>query len=565
MRRPSPISPVVAVLLALMATLPAYAKPGGTSSRLSCAALRALSEAEAGSARLCQLAEAAELSDLRWPTFTSYRDQVRQFYAPQFSFAWTTNGIPTPQAQALIQEFQRAELKGLEAEDYDASRWAERLEHFSSGAQVTSDELARFDLALTVSALRYVSHLHQGRLNPADFQSGIKRAPYDAAGFLRREVVAAPDIPAALSQAEPAWPQYRRALKALQDYLALARDGDGEALVRTKENVFPTNSYSGVTQLAARLRRTGDLPLDAKIPDPRVYEEPLVTAVKHFETRNGIEPDGILTQNSYSKLETSFARRATQLKLAVERWRWLPYQGEAPYVTVNIPEFRLRAYEGERQALTMKVIIGEASSNHTPVFADRIESLVFRPYWHIPPHLQKYEVVPDLRRDAHYLLKNHMEVVNASGRVVTNDAVTPAVLQQLDSGKLAVRQQPGDGNVLGLVKFIFPNREGIYLHGTMETDLFNSYRRDFSHGCIRVEHPLALSSWVLRNYPEWTSARVEDAMVGNQSITVKLNSPLPLFVLYNTATVEENGDVRFSDDIYGQDAAMEKALAAARP
>jgi murein L,D-transpeptidase YcbB/YkuD len=332
-----------------------------------------------------------------------------------------------------------------------------------------------------------------------------------------------------------------------------------------KENVFPTNNYSGVMQLAAKLRRTGDLPADAKVPDPGIYEEPLVTAVKHFETRNGLEPDGILGQSTFNKLETSFTRRATQLKLAVERWRWLPYQSEGPFVTVNIPEFRLRAYEGERQTLTMKVIIGEASSSPTPVFADRIESLVFRPYWHIPQHVQKYEVVPDLRRDAHYLQKNHMEVVNASGRVVTNDAVTPAVLQQLDSGKLAVRQQPGDGNVLGLVKFIFPNREGIYLHGTTETDLFNSYRRDFSHGCIRVEHPLALSSWVLRNYREWTPARVEDAMVGNQSITVKLNGPLPLFILYNTATVEENGEVRFSDDIYGQDAEMEKALAAAHP
>ena len=563
--RPSPLPRFLLVVFAFVATLPAHANPGGTSSRVSCAALRALTDAEAGSARLCQLAEAGELSDLRWPNFNSYRDQVRQFYAPQFALVWTANGAPTLQAQALIQEFQRAELKGLEPEDYDASRWAERLARFSAGAPLASDELARFDLALTVSALRYVSHLHQGRLNPSDFQTGIKRVPYDAAGFLKSEVVKASDVSAALTQAEPAWPQYRLALKALEDYLALAHDGDGDALVHTRENVFPTNSYSGVVQLAARLRRTRDLPADANIPDPKIFEEPLVTALKHFETRNGIEPDGILTQSSYSKLETSFARRATQLKLAVERWRWLPYQAGDPYVTVNIPEFRLRAYEGERQALTMKVIIGEAGGSHTPVFIDRIESLVFRPYWHIPPHLQKAEVVPDLRRDAHYLIKNHMEVVNASGQVITNDAVTPAVLQQLDSGKLAVRQQPGDGNVLGLVKFIFPNREGIYLHGTMETDLFNSYRRDFSHGCIRVEHPMALSSWVLRTYPEWTPARVEDAMVGNQSITVKLNSPLPLFILYNTATVEENGDVHFSDDIYGQDAAMEKALAAARP
>jgi murein L,D-transpeptidase YcbB/YkuD len=548
-----------------MAVLPAYAHSSGGTTRPSCGALRALTEADSASARLCLLVEAGALPDLHWPNFTAYREQAREFYAPNFALTWTSNGAPTSQARELIQAFQRAEEKGLEPEDYDASRWTERLARLSSPAPISAEELARFDLALTISALRYVSHLHQGRLNPADFQAGVKRAPYDAAGFLKREVAGAADLSAALAQAEPAWPQYRRALKALKDYLVLARNGEGEPLLRTKENVFPTNSYSGVMQLAARLRATGDLAADAKIPDPGIYEEPLVTAVKHFETRNGLEPDGILGQNTFSKLETSFARRATQLKLAVERWRWLPYQGEAPFVTVNIPEFRLRAYEGGRQALTMKVIIGEASGSHTPVFADHIESLVFRPYWHIPPTLQKNEVVPELRRDAHYLYKNHMEVVNASGQVVTSDAVTPAVLQQLNSGKLAVRQQPGDGNVLGLVKFIFPNRDGIYLHGTMETDLFNSYRRDFSHGCIRVEHPLALSSWVLRNYPEWTPARVEDAMVGNQSITVKLNNPLPLFVLYNTAIVEENGDVRFSDDIYGQDAAMEKALAAARP
>jgi murein L,D-transpeptidase YcbB/YkuD len=156
-----------------------------------------------------------------------------------------------------------------------------------------------------------------------------------------------------------------------------------------------------------------------------------------------------------------------------------------------------------------------------------------------------------------------MEVVNSSGHIV--DALTPAVLQQLDSGKLAIRQQPGDGNALGLVKFVFPSSEGIYLHCTSETNLFSSYRRDFSHGCMRVEHPTALASWVLRNYPEWTPARVESAMVGDQSINVKLGNPVPVFVLYNTAVVEENGDVHFFDDIYGQDAALEKALVAARP
>ena len=562
MRWPSPIPSLVALVAAMLAALPAHAHAPSTV-RPSCGALRLAAEPDDAAARLCLLIETGELPDLRWPDFTNYREPARQFYGPAFPMAWTSNGVPTPQARALIQALQHAEEKGLEPEDYDASHWRERLARFAFAKPVSSEELARFDLTLTVAALRYVSHVHHGRLDPADFQPGLKRAPFDAAGFLKREVVTAADVPAALAQAEPAWPGYRRALKALQDYLAIARGGEDVPIPRTKEDLYPNNAYAGVMQIAAKLRRTGDLGSDVKIERPEIYEEPLVSAVKHFEGRNGIEVDGILGQDTYSKLDTPLAQRAMQLKLALERWRWLPADPGSRFITVNIPEFHLRAYENGRQALAMKVVVGEASGSHTPVFADRIESLVFRPYWRLPLHVQKNEVLPDLRKDPRYLVKNHMEVVNSSGHIV--DALTPAVLQQLDSGRLAIRQQPGDGNALGLVKFVFPSREGLYLHGTSETNLFSSYRRDFSHGCIRVEHPTALASWVLRTYPEWTPDRVESAMVGDQSINVKLGNPVPVFVLYNTAVVEENGDVHFFDDIYGQDAAVEKALAAARP
>jgi murein L,D-transpeptidase YcbB/YkuD len=552
----------VAAIAITLATLPAHAH-APSIVRPSCGALHLAAEADDASARLCRLIETGELPDLRWPDFTNYREQVRQFYGPAFSPAWTSNSAPTPQARALIQVLQSAEEQGLEPEDYDASRWTDRLARFASANPVPAEELARFDLALTVSALRYISHVHHGRLNPVDFQSGLKRAPFDAAGFLKREVVAAADVPAALTQAEPTWPDYRRALKALQDYLAMARGGEGDPIPRTKENLYPNNAYAGVMQIADKLRRTGDLAAGAKIARPEIYEEPLVSAVKHFEGRNGIEVDGILGPDTYSKLDTRFAQRATQLKLALERWRWLPADVGSRFIAVNIPEFGLRAYENGRQALAMKVIVGEASGNRTPAFADRIESLVFRPYWKLPLHVQKNEVLPDLRKDPRYLAKNHMEVVNASGHIV--DTLTPAVLRQLDSGKLALRQQPGDGNALGLVKFVFPGREGLYLHGTSERNLFSSYRRDFSHGCVRVEHPTALASWVLHNDSEWTPVRVESAMVGDQSINVKLGNPVLVFVTYYTAVVEENGDVRFFDDIYGQDAALEKALAVARP
>jgi len=561
MRRPSPILSLLTMVAAVLATLPAHARTPSTV-RPSCA-LRLAAEADDARVRLCRFIEAGELPDLRWPDFISYREQVRQFYGSAFSLAWTSNSAPTPQARTLIQALQRAEEHGLEPEDYDASRWTARLARFVSASPVSSEELARFDLALTVSALRYVSHVHHGRINPAGFQSGLKLAPFDAAGFLKREVVGVADIPLALVLAEPASPEYHRALKALQDYLVIARGGEGDPIPHTKEDLYPDNTYSGVMQLAAKLRRTGDLSAEARIARPEMYEEPLVSAMKHFESRNGIEPDGILGPDTYSHLDVPLSQRAMQLKLALERWRWLSADLGTSFIAVNIPEFRLRAYENGRQALTMKVIVGEASGGHTPIFADRIDSLVFRPAWKLPLHVQRNEVLTDLRKDSQYLAKNHMEVVNSSGHTV--DALTPAVLQQIDSGKLAIRQQPGDGNALGLVKFVFPSSEGIYLHGTSETNLFTSYRRDFSHGCIRLEHPTALASWVLRNYPQWTPERVESAMVGNQSINVKLENPVPVFVFYNTAVVEENGDVHFYDDIYGQDAALEKALAAFHP
>lgn len=562
MRRPSPILSLLTMVAAVLATLPAHARTPSTV-RPSCGALRLAAEADDARVRLCRFIEAGELPDLRWPDFISYREQLRQFYGSAFSLAWTSKSAPTPQARALIQTLQRAEERGLEPEDYDASCWADRLAWFASANPVSSEELARFDLALTVSALRYVSHVHHGRIKPADFQFGLKLAPFDAAGFLKREVVRAADVPLALALAEPASPEYHRALKALQDYLVIARSGEGDPIPHTKEDLYPDNTYSGVMQLAAKLRRTGDLSAEARIARPEMYEEPLVSAMKHFESRNGIEPDGILGPDTYSHLDVPLSQRTMQLKLALERWRWLPADLGTTFIAVNIPEFRLRAYENGRQALTMKVVVGEASGGHTPMFADRIDSLVFRPAWKLPLHVQKNEVLPDLRKDPQYLTKNHMEVVNNSGHTV--DALTPAVLQQLDSGKLAIRQKPGNGNALGLVKFVFPSSEGIYLHGTSETNLFTSYRRDFSHGCIRLEHPTALAAWVLRNYPQWTPDRVESAIVGDQSINVKLENPVPVFVFYNTAVVEENGDVHFYDDIYGQDAALEKALAAARP
>ncbi len=515
-------------------------------------------------AQLCSLIEAGRLDELRWPDCSSYRAQVEKFYASNaFVLGWVQEGRPTPQAAAMIELFRAAEKKGLEPEDYDASRWTTRLQNLSISGQ-TSQDVARFDFALTVSALRYISDLSQGRVAPTECQVNLPKKQFDGAAFLRNEVIHAADVRAGVEKIEPPYDAYRRTLAAFEWYLALARQGDGAALPAIRASLRPGEPYAGVQQLAERLRQLGDLASGAAIPAAAIYQEPLVTALKRFQDRHGLLADGIIGRATFEELNVPLSRRVTQLKLALERWRWLPNNSGRQALVVNIPEFRLRAFDNQHVAFSMRAIVGQALEHQTPIFADEMEAIIFRPYWNVPPSIQREELVPILRRNPGYLAKHKMEVVNAKDEIVSIPAVDAKVLGQLTSGGLRIRQQPGLANSLGLIKFVFPNQYGVYMHGTPQRELFYEDRRDFSHGCIRIEDPAALAGWVLRDRPEWTQKRILAAMGGKQPVSVRLTAPIPVLILYTTAVIEENGEVRFLRDIYGNDAALEKALAARR-
>jgi len=216
--------------------------------------------------------------------------------------------------------------------------------------------------------------------------------------------------------------------------------------------------------------------------------------------------------------------------------------------------------EQQRPALRMNVVVGKAYRHQTPVFVSTIRSVIFRPYWNVPLSIQRAEILPNLRADSDYLFKHGYEVVDPSGTVLSTGAIDASILAGLQSGKLMVRQVPGDKNALGLVKFDFPNQYDVYMHGTPSIALFSKSRRDFSHGCIRVEDPPALAAWVLHENPEWTPDRIRDAMSGNETIRVNLKTPIPVLILYGTATVSEGGIVHFYRDIYGHDEALRRAL-----
>ena len=515
------------------------------------------------------LVASGNLEGMRWPNFSDYRDWLQKFYEPTgFAPAWVKGSQPLPQALSLIEVFKDAWEEGLEPEDYDASRWEERILALRGSAN--GPAVARFDLALTVCTMRFVSDLHIGRINPAHFKFGlsVEQKKYDLAQFLRDRIMTTSDLKAVLQEAEPAFEGYRRTEQALARYLELARTDDGEKLPDVQKPIDPAHSYAGVPRLARFLRLVGDLPPDATLAgDSQTYAGPLVDAVKLFQRRHGLDDDGRLGPATIKQLNVPLKDRVRQLQLTLERWRWLPSEFAAPPIIVNIPDFRLRALdENNKVAMDMRVVVGKALRTQTPVFSRDMSYVVLRPYWNVPPSILRSEIIPAIQRDRGYLARRRYEVATYDGKVVTSGDVSDEVLAQLRAGKLMVRQRPGPTNALGLVKLIFPNEHNVYLHSTPSQELFSRSRRDFSHGCIRVEKPAELTAWVLRNNPGWTLERVQEGMQsGNDDVTVSLAKRVPVFIVYGTALAYENGEVHFSDDIYGHDASLAAALAKGYP
>jgi murein L,D-transpeptidase YcbB/YkuD len=519
-----------------------------------------------GKASLRAIVQAGNLSDLRWPDFSDYEKDVQKFYESYgYSLPWVRGMEPTPEAQQIIAVLSQAEQKGLAAEDYDGPRWSDRRAKLKPATTQPSEaDAVRFDAALTVCVMRYISDLHVGKVNPKQFAFGldVETKKYDLPEFLKQHVVDASDVARVLAQVEPPYPGYRRTMQALHSYLEFAKEYDGKPLPAAQKTVVPGDSYPGVPQLTRLLRLVGDLPADANIPvDGTAYQGSLVDAVKSFQGRLGRVPDGRITTQTLADLNVPLANRIRQMQLTLERWRWLPPSYEKSPAIVNIPEFHLRAYdENFKIALQMNVVVGKAYGHDTPIFSDTMEYVVFRPYWSVPYSIARAEFLPRIARDPDYLAKKGFEVVNSRQDVVTSGTVTSDVLEQLRAGKLFIRQTPGPKNSLGLVKFIFPNNYNIYFHDTPEQEFFSRSRRDFSHGCIRLEKPADLAVWVLRNNPSWSSDRVRSTMNGATTQQINLAHPIPVLILYATVIVTEDGIVHFYDDIYGHDAALKKVL-----
>jgi len=540
-------------------------KRAGAGSRFLLLGLVLACASFAEPSQIQRLIASGQLKEMRWPDFRDLKSTLEEFYEPAgYAPAWIQGTTPSPQALAMIDTFRSAWKKGLEPEDYDASRWDGRLHSLES----SSSAVDAFDLALTVSAMRYVSDLRIGRIHPQHFNFGltVEQKKYDLARFLRDQLLPASDIAGVLDEIEPPFATYRRTEQALVKYIQLAREDDGEKLPTPPKPVDPGQTYSGVPRLVRLLTLVGDLPPGTQPHDSQIYDATLAEGVKRFQRRHGLDQDGRLGPATIKQLNVPLSDRVRQLQLTLERWRWLPAEFSAPPIIVNIPDFRLRALdENNKVALEMRVVVGKAMTTETPVFARDMTFLVLRPYWNVPPGILRRSTLPAIKRDRNYVARQNFEITTLAGKVVTSGNVSDEVLAQLQAGKLAIRQKPGPNNSLGLVKLMFPNEYAVYLHSTPATELFLKSRRDFSAGCIRVEKPAELTAWVLRNNPGWTLERVRQAMQsGKDNVTVTLARPVPVFIVYGTAIAYEN-EVHFYDDIYGHDRKLAAALGKGYP
>ncbi len=510
---------------------------------------------------------------LDWPVAVGEREQMAKLYQDTgYRLLWSDGAKPTAQAIALVQALRRAGERGLDPADYPGDRLASSQAQLTGVPQIGPEQWAQFDAALTLAGLRFMSDLHLGRIDAATVGHNltVTRVELDIPDALEH-LARAGDVAAALDALEPQFRHYALLKQQLARYQALA----GEAGLTNlpplyAKSVKPGDAYAGAPQLQRLLAALGDAEPQPE-PHPQAPVQTLTAtlsdSLKRFQRRHGEKADGILGAATFGELTRPLSARVRQIELTMERWRWLPEQLTSAPIIVNIPQFRLFAFEStadsEAQIRQMDVIVGKAfQATQTPVFSAQMTYVVFRPYWEVPYSIARKEIVPSARRDPAYLDRHQMEIVRRFG----DSRIMPQTAENLDAvaaGTLRIRQRPGPNNSLGLIKFMLPNPYNVYLHATPARALFGESRRDFSHGCIRVSDPTGLAQYVLRDSPEWTREKILDAMKdGPDSVTVTLKKPIRVFIVYGTAIAMENGEVLFFDDIYGHDEHLEQALRA---
>jgi murein L,D-transpeptidase YcbB/YkuD len=479
----------------------------------------------------------------------------RRAYRP----AWVSDSGPSPLAGNLLAIIEAADAEGLDPNDYPHAAIRALL-----NAARAPDTLARLDLLLTRTLLAYGTDVSRGRIDPAAADSPWTAAPRPVDLGAALESALGSGGPAqALERLAPPQAPYAALRRALQRYRDAAAHGGWPAVPAGPELV-PGTRDSRVAILRTRLVSEADLAPGDDSGD--VYDAAAVQAVRRFQTRHGLDPDGVLGAETLAALNVPVSQRIGQIELNLERWRWPPRSLGLRYIMVNSAAFTLEVVDSARQVMTMRAIVGR-SDRPTPIVSGRITGVIFDPVWNVPRSIAVEEVLPLVQRDPRYLEQHTITVFEDSSRTALQ--VDPGTIDWAamteESFNLHLRQAPGGDNPLGGVKVVFGSRFNVTIHDTPLRSLFRERVRTFSHGCIRVDRASDLVTYLLQDSVRWRGDSVRARMAGATEEAVTLPQPVPVHLSYWTAWVDDRGWVHFRDDVYGWDARLADALASHRP
>jgi len=467
----------------------------------------------------------------------SLSDRIRSFYnSRNYQFAWFDSSGLAEYVHSFLSARNQymSYAKDSSLKDPFLQQLEDSLNADSSKYKINDGDRLKTELLLTENFFRYSLKAYQGsnQLNAQDLGWFIPRKKIDISALLDSLIVTKGK---GLDQQVNR--QYNLLKNELLKYYELEKNGAWDSIALDQKFYKLRDSSATIAKIRNRLVLTGDLLVK---DSTGLFDTTLQSAVKHFQRRYGLKEDGAIGASLVKELNRPISQRIQQLLINMERIRWVPAEPPADYLLVNIPAYKLFVYENNKLDWTMNVVVG-AVAHSTVIFQGNMKYIVFSPYWNVPPSIIKNEIQPGMKRNKNYLAQKNMEWNNG-----------------------AVRQKPGPGNSLGLVKFLFPNSYNIYLHDTPSKSLFGETNRAFSHGCIRLSEPKKLAEYLLRKDTSWTSEKIDQVMHAGKEKYVTLSPTIPVFIGYFTAWVDSNGDLNFRDDVYGHDKKMAEKMFAGK-
>lgn len=509
-----------------------------------------------------------QLSMLRQPDFSRQsKDLIALYRLNNNKLLWLDKGRSATDFNLALDLLRNAGADGLNPNNYDYEKLRRYFQAAVSSRQNDARFLAFCDLGLSVSILRYIHDLHFGRVDPLSLNYPVQFAnkpDFNATLLMKRHL----DRHSLLELPEAAAPKIKQYSLLKQALAELSQQKDitaNLAKLSFSKPLHPGEYDQQLPLLRQHLLNQGAMTQKelVKANEAKLfYDDVTKAAAVRLQQRQNMQAEGIVGKRTLAILNQTRAEKIELIELAMERLRWLPDQADGPQIIVNIPAFQLWASNSPDDAhpLNMKVVVGKAQANPTPLLVDEMRYVEFMPYWNIPKNIMDKEILPKMRSESPpaYLSKQNIELIEKNANFYSEDP--EAITDYIKNDRIRARQLPGKKNPLGKAKFIFPNTHDVYLHDSPFRWAFSQDRRDFSHGCVRVEDAQKLAKFVLGHQQGWDKNNIEQAMASTTNQRVYLTNSIPVLFLYNTVYAGQDKKLQFYLDIYGYDAPLQAAF-----